>query len=89
MKRALVAIGITFAAALILGGMDRRAAEITARHERAAAEKKADVTPEERVELTKHQLTLPLGCGTWHATRGAGQHWRVYATCSDLTQARQ
>ena len=87
MKRFLTAIALILAWALIAGGMDRRDAWITARHERAAAEKKADVTPEEQVELMKHQLNLPMGCSQWIAKCGSGEICRARYTCAaDLTK---
>lgn len=62
MRQLFVALGIALAAALIIGGEDRRSAVVTAKHERAAYEKKADVKPEDRVWMRK-----PLECETWIA----------------------
>lgn len=81
MKRLVLALGIVFAAALIVGGIDRRSALITAEHERAAAQKKGDLTPRERV-----WLRLPLECEQFLATRGAGEKWKVRTVCADLTK---
>lgn len=81
MRRLLIALGIVFAAALILGAIDRRSTEITAKHERAAAERKADVKPEERV-----WLRAPLECEQFIAMRGAGQQWKRKPVCADFTK---
>ena len=81
MKRYLIALALIFAWALIVGGMDRRAAEVTAANERSVAEKKADVKPAEQV-----WLRLPLECEQYIAMRGAGQKWRRKPVCADFTQ---
>lgn len=49
MRQLFVALGIALAAALILGGMDRRDAVATYKHVAAAAERKADVKPADRI----------------------------------------
>lgn len=69
-------VGLAFAAALILGGIDRRSAEVTAKHERAAYEKKANVKPADVV-----WMRLPLDCDATVSKRGAGEHraTRCYA----------
>lgn len=82
MSRLFIALGFALAAALIVGGMDRRSAEVTAANERATAEKKADVKPAEKV-----WLRLPLECEQWIAMRGAGQQWKRRPACSaDITK---
>lgn len=81
MKRLFVVITLALAAALIVGGIDRRSAVVTAMHERAAAEKKADVTPADGT-----WMRLPLECTTWIAKCGAGQVCKQRYTCAaDLT----
>lgn len=77
----LVVSGIALAAALIIGGIDRDSAKVTAKHEKAAAERKADIKPEDAL-----WLRLPLECEQWLATRGAGEKWRKVPVCADLTK---
>lgn len=82
MRQLFVALGIALAAALIIGGEDSRSAVITAKHERAAAEKKADVKPASRV-----WIGLPFECNTWIAKCSAGQVCRpIYNCAADLTK---
>lgn len=76
-----VMVLVAIAGALILGGIDRDSAQVTAKHEKAAAEAKADIKPEDAM-----WLRLPLECQQWIATRGAGEKWRKVPACADLTQ---
>jgi hypothetical protein len=69
-----------FAAALYVGKHDSESAEVTAKHEQAAAEAKADIKPADQV-----WLRLPLECQEWIAMRGAGQEWKRKPVCADLT----
>lgn len=77
----LVVLGIALAAALIVGGIDRDSAQVTAKHEKAVAEAKADIKPEDAM-----WMRLPLECQQWIAMRGAGEKWRKVPVCADLTQ---
>lgn len=78
---ALAVVAIAFCAALILGGIDRDSAEVTAKNEKAIAEAKADIKPEDAM-----WMRLPLECQQWIAMRGAGEKWRKLPVCADLTQ---
>lgn len=82
MKLALLAVGFIVATTLILGEIDHRSAIVTASHERAAAEKKADVKPADKV-----WMRLPLECETWIAQCSAGKPCkRRYNCAADLTR---
>lgn len=82
MSRPFIALAAVFALGLILGGIDLRSATVTEKNERAAAEKKADVKPEERV-----WMRLPMECETWLAKCSAGQVCKPRYNCAaDLTR---
>lgn len=73
----LAAIG----GAMLIGKLEQESIQVTAKHERAAAEKKADVKPEDRV-----WLMLPLECQTWIRKCSAGIGCKTRYTCAaDLT----
>lgn len=56
--------------------------EATAKHEKAAAEKKADIKPEDGI-----WMRLPLECETWIAQCASGQVCkRRYVCAADLTR---
>ncbi len=65
-------------------GRPDNSAEVTAKHEKAAAEAKADIKPEDAL-----WLRLPLECEQWIATRGAGERWRKLPVCADQTKRAQ
>jgi hypothetical protein len=82
-KEDLAVVG-AMALALLAGKLDFDSAEVTAKIEQTAYEKKADISPQDYVALT-----APVGCGQWVAKRGANEHWRIYHVCADATRERQ
>lgn len=64
-------------AGLAVGGFDFQSARVTEKHERAAAERKADVKPADRLALTS-----PLGCGQY-VQKCDSRGCKVYAVCID------
>lgn len=58
--------------------------EITAKNEKAAAEQKADLKPEDAV-----WLRMPLECEQWIAMRGAGEQWKRRPVCADFTKEKK
>lgn len=67
----LFAILLVLAAAVIVGIVDRNSAHITSKIEAEIAQKKASVTPEERIVLLH-----PLPCDARVSQRGAGEPWK-------------
>jgi hypothetical protein len=73
---------VFFGLGTVVGVIDRHSAEVTAKLEREAAEKKADVTPEEHFKLLH-----PLECSTWIANCTAGKVCKArYVCAADLTK---
>lgn len=81
LKIELSIIGVSVAIVLV-STVDFRSAQVTAKHERDAAERKSDIKPEDRLALTH-----PLGCGQY-IQKCANGRCRVYAVCADLTERK-
>lgn len=62
---------------LAVHGCEFQSAEVTAQHERAAAEKKSDVHPEDRIAFMP-----PMGCGQY-VQKCDAEKCKVYAVCAD------
>lgn len=79
LKEELVVVLVLFFVGLAgaVTRLDLLSAEVTAKHERAAAEKKADVHPEDRIAFMP-----PLGCGQY-IQKCDSRGCKVYAVCID------
>lgn len=67
---------------ILISTADFHSAVVTEQLERAAAERKADLKPQDRLALTH-----PLRCQQTISKRGAGEKWRTHHICADFTEA--